>query len=123
MAACLFSVELNYWTQTPLLQSRTNRRTLLANFDVSCYTQARKLPIRITGTMMIRNSTYQETSFGFQQGITPGIKYLLIANAGVFVLQYLLPAFNLERNFGLVPYAVSHSFAIWQLATCRDCPC
>ncbi len=66
---------------------------------------------------MIRNSTYQETSFGFQQGITPGIKYLLIANAAVFVLQMLLPTFNLERNLGLVPYAVVHSFALWQLVS------
>ncbi len=66
---------------------------------------------------MIRNSTYQETSFGFQQGITPGIKYLLIANAAVFLLQMTLPALHLERNFGLVPYAVVHSFTVWQLVS------
>lgn len=66
---------------------------------------------------MIRNSTYQETSFGFQQGITPGIKYLLIANAGVFLLQYLAPALRLETNLGLVPYAIVHSFAVWQVFT------
>lgn len=70
---------------------------------------------------MIRNSTYQETSFGFQQGLTPGIKWLLIANAGMFVLQLILqsamPTLRIERYLGLVPYAISHSFFVWQLAT------
>lgn len=64
---------------------------------------------------MIRNSSYQEVSFGFQQGITPGIKYLLIANVAVFLVQQLAPALRLEHNLGLVPYAVVHSFAVWQL--------
>ncbi|MGB5105283.1 MAG: rhomboid family intramembrane serine protease [Candidatus Zixiibacteriota bacterium] len=66
---------------------------------------------------MIRNSTYQETSFGFQQGITPGIKYLLIANVGVFLLQMIAPVLRLERNLGLVPYAIVHSLAVWQVVT------
>lgn len=52
-----------------------------------------------------------------QQGLTPGIKYLLIANVVMFALQKLLPSIDLVHTFGLVPYSVIHGLAVWQIAT------
>lgn len=66
---------------------------------------------------MYRETTYQEKTFGFQQGLTPGIKYLLIANVAVFLVQMALPALRLERLFGLVPYAIAHNLHVWQVVT------
>jgi membrane associated rhomboid family serine protease len=66
---------------------------------------------------MYRESTYQESTFGFQQGLTPGIKYLLIANVVVFLAQMALPSIRLERVLGLVPYGIAHKFQVWQVAT------
>jgi membrane associated rhomboid family serine protease len=58
--------------------------------------------------------------FGFGAGITPVVKKLVIANVAVFVATILAEAVGLGapvRVLMLTPYAVTHSFAIWQLAT------
>jgi len=64
----------------------------------------------------IRN--YQ-LSFNFL--ITPGVKWLLIANGGVFLFEALLRTFSGTSAynwfvlwFGLVPSAVTHGLRIWQ---------
>lgn len=66
---------------------------------------------------MYRESTYQEPSYGFQQGLTTGIKYLLIANVAVFLAGWALPSLPLNRTFGLVPYDIWHSGRVWQIVT------
>jgi len=48
--------------------------------------------------------------------ITPGVKYLIIANVGVFMLQ-LLFGDTLIFWFGLHPAMLFHRFFIWQLVT------
>jgi membrane associated rhomboid family serine protease len=57
------------------------------------------------------------SSFGMQQGITPGIMYLLVANAAVFLIQMAVPSAGLARSFGLVPYDIIHRFRFWQPLT------
>ena len=52
--------------------------------------------------------------------MTPAVKFLLIANTAVFVVQTLLGAvtdYQLTLYFGLVPPLVLHEFYIWQLFT------
>ncbi len=52
--------------------------------------------------------------------MTPAVKFLLIANTAVFVVQTLLGAvtdYQLTLDFGLVPPLVLHEFYIWQLFT------
>lgn len=53
--------------------------------------------------------------------LTPAIKWLLIANTAVFLVQTLAglllgppAAFALIRWFGLIPFFVTHDFRIWQ---------
>ncbi len=49
-----------------------------------------------------------------------GLKWLLIANIAISVLDFILRASNVDvflRNFALVPWQVVHDFAIWQLVT------
>src|SRR3954451_5941357 len=48
-----------------------------------------------------------------------GLKWLLITNIGIFVLDYLLRAgrIDLFQNFKLVPAQVVQTFAVWQLVT------
>ena len=49
-----------------------------------------------------------------------GLKWLLIANVSIFILDYVLrasPASLFFRNFALVPAQVVQTFAIWQLVT------
>lgn len=49
-----------------------------------------------------------------------GLKWLLIVNLGIFVLDYILRASPVDlflRNFALVPAQVVQTFAIWQLVT------
>jgi len=57
-------------------------------------------------------------SFGGSPGsgmVPPGVKWLLISNAAVFVLSFLLaPIANLFDIFKLYPQMVVGSFAIWQ---------
>lgn len=49
--------------------------------------------------------------------VTPVVKFLLIANVGMFVLQeYVLPR-DVWLLFGLVPYRVWNDFYFWQLFT------
>ena len=70
--------------------------------------------------MGYRNYYRSTLNFGIADGLTPGVKKLLIANIAVFVLEYLLPAIGLDRLIPmatLVPYAVTHLFWIWQLVT------
>jgi len=53
--------------------------------------------------------------------ITPGVKALIIANVGVFVLQILVGQFggggDVELIFGLKPELVLHKLYLWQLVT------
>jgi membrane associated rhomboid family serine protease len=59
-------------------------------------------------------------SFGFEYGITPAVKKLLIANGAAFVVQVLLQAagFGTQlRWLMLTPFSVTHSFAVWQLVS------
>ncbi len=53
---------------------------------------------------------------GLGARLTPGVKYLLFANAGVFLLQLIFWRPMLYW-FGLDPYRVVHSLAIWQFGT------
>ncbi len=50
-----------------------------------------------------------------------GLKWLLIVNTGIFVLQYTLQPSRigafLQNNFALVPAEVVQTFAVWQLVT------
>jgi membrane associated rhomboid family serine protease len=48
-----------------------------------------------------------------------GLKWLLITNVGIFVLDYLLRAgrIDLFQNFKLVPAQVVQTLAVWQLVT------
>jgi membrane associated rhomboid family serine protease len=57
------------------------------------------------------------STFGMQQRITPGIMYLLIANAAIFIIQTAMPNAGLARIFGLVPYDITHGFTLWQPLT------
>lgn len=57
----------------------------------------------------------------WSQWLTPAIRWLLIANTAVFLVQTLAqllggPAasFALVRWFGLVPFFVTHAFRVWQ---------
>jgi membrane associated rhomboid family serine protease len=52
--------------------------------------------------------------FGFNIGMTPGVKFLLIANAAAFVGTIFVPVIG--NWFGLTPALVFHG-AIWQLFT------
>ena len=64
---------------------------------------------------------YQTRKISFGGGsVTPAVKFLLIANVAVFVVQ----TFNsisvnlpLSSYFGLVPYLVLNQFYLWQLFT------
>jgi membrane associated rhomboid family serine protease len=60
---------------------------------------------------------YQTRSFAFGGGaVTPAVKFLLIANTAVFLLQLVLPHWVVNL-FGLVPYLVWQDFYLWQLFT------
>jgi membrane associated rhomboid family serine protease len=60
---------------------------------------------------------YQTRSVRFGGGsITPAVKWLLIINAGVFILQHFA-GYGLNYILGLVPYLVWSEMAIWQLFT------
>lgn len=59
---------------------------------------------------------YRRVSFGFGQPMTPGIKYLIIANVLVFFSVFISRG-AWTYMFGLTPHYVVQSFAIWQLVT------
>jgi membrane associated rhomboid family serine protease len=52
-------------------------------------------------------------------GITPAVKWLLIANTAIFILSYLSHglADTLFTLFGLMPARVVHSLAVWQIVS------
>jgi membrane associated rhomboid family serine protease len=61
-------------------------------------------------------SYYRHRTYGFGgQGITKAVKYLLLVNAGVFVLEFLWGS-ELIHIFGLTPVLVKKGF-IWQPVT------
>jgi len=62
------------------------------------------------------NYQYQRITIGFGRRMTPGVKFLLITNIIVFLGQYVSRGIWVSI-FGLIPYAVIHEFAIWQVAT------
>ena len=56
--------------------------------------------------------------YGYGGGLSKAVKMLLIANAAVFAITYLLmPTGYWNALFGLVPYLVNHKFMIWQFFT------
>lgn len=60
------------------------------------------------------------TYYSYSGGLPTGIKWLLISNCGVFVLQYLAAASGygaVFNDFGLWPRAVLTLPAVWQLVT------
>jgi membrane associated rhomboid family serine protease len=60
---------------------------------------------------------YRTRSFAFGGGaVTPAVKFLLIANTAIFVLQLVLPHWVIDL-FGLVPFLVWRDFYLWQLFT------
>jgi len=64
----------------------------------------------------------RRVQFGFGGGLTHGIKWLIIANLVVFVIQILVRQPGREVSpfdywFGLVPYEVIHHLALWQFFT------
>src|SRR3990172_10918825 len=60
---------------------------------------------------------YQTRNMMFGGGsVTPAIKFLLIANVAVFVLQTFTD-YRMIRLFGLVPDLVLHNFYVWQVFT------
>ena len=53
-------------------------------------------------------------------GVTPAVKYLLIANVAVFVAQTVIGVgldYRLSHYLGLVPHLVLNQFYLWQLFT------
>jgi len=63
--------------------------------------------------MNIYGQTYR---FGFGAGMTPAVKYLIITNVTVFLLQQVLPG-SVVFWLGLTPRLLWSNFAIWQLFT------
>src|SRR4030066_2133991 len=59
---------------------------------------------------------YGNYSFGPESGLPPAVKWLLIANGSVFVLQ-ILGGVEMVMYFGLVPQLIIHKGFIWQLVT------
>jgi membrane associated rhomboid family serine protease len=60
---------------------------------------------------------YQSRSFSFGGGnVTPAVKFLLIVNTAVFILQIFLDQY-LTWLFGLVPHLVWQNLYLWQLFT------
>src|SRR5262245_12221162 len=60
-------------------------------------------------------------SFGIGGAITPAVKYLIIANVAVFLLQFALQSMDLYgvflRLFALQPSLVYQELFVWQLVT------
>jgi rhomboid family protein len=61
----------------------------------------------------------RQISFG-GGGVTPAVKFLLIANVAVFVVQTVIGVgldYRLSHYLGLVPHLVLNEFYFWQLFT------
>jgi len=57
---------------------------------------------------------------GLGSSITPMVKWLILINAGVFLIQSLVPGSvrqTMNIWLGLVPYQIVHLAALWQLVT------
>src|SRR5215471_17706204 len=68
----------------------------------------------------MRYSTRYRSTYYTSGSFPPGVKWLLISNVVVFLLQYFSAGTSLQQDFRLlelVPYTVVHSFTIWQLFT------
>lgn len=62
----------------------------------------------------------QRVRFGFGGGLTPVVKYLLIANIVFYFIQmivFLRTHVSLAVFLGLQPYDIIHHFKIWELGT------
>lgn len=59
------------------------------------------------------------TGFSYSGSIPPGVKWLLISNVAMFLLYFLTARAGegIFYPFGLIPSAVVHYFAVWQLVT------
>jgi membrane associated rhomboid family serine protease len=72
------------------------------------------------GTFRNSPGSYRMRLGGF---VTPGILNIIIACTGVFLVQTLLTLFSrsgyslMLREFGLVPYLVTHGLRLWQPVT------
>ncbi|HEV8384105.1 MAG TPA: rhomboid family intramembrane serine protease [Candidatus Acidoferrales bacterium] len=67
--------------------------------------------------MGMESRRYGQSRISWGGPLTPAVKYLLIANGVVFLIQSLVPdnIYNLMlRELGLVPRAVTHGLRIWQ---------
>ncbi|RME02077.1 MAG: rhomboid family intramembrane serine protease, partial [Calditrichaeota bacterium] len=64
------------------------------------------------------NYSYRGERFRLGLGgtFTPGVKYLILINIGIFILQKIFGS-TMTAYFGLVPESLLHKFAIWQLFT------
>ncbi|MCK4858115.1 MAG: rhomboid family intramembrane serine protease [candidate division Zixibacteria bacterium] len=65
---------------------------------------------------MVNFNRHNYSSFGLRRAITPGIKWLLIVNGVVYLLQLLVGP-KLTLYFGLSPRAILNGFCIWQVVT------
>src|SRR6202030_4737456 len=70
---------------------------------------------------MASRSGIRNYRFSFNLFITPGVQWLLIANAAVYIFEVLLQTFSgpsaytwFIGHFGLVPSAVIPGLRIWQ---------
>jgi membrane associated rhomboid family serine protease len=64
----------------------------------------------------VARSPYSHVSYSIGPGpMTPAVKQLLIANVGVFLLQWIFT--GLHTWFGLTPRSVFEQFYVWQLFT------
>lgn len=68
---------------------------------------------------MAFSSRGRYTGFSYSGSIPPGVKWLLISNVAVFLIYFLTARAGegIFYPFGLIPSAVVHYFAIWQLVT------
>ena len=65
-----------------------------------------------------RNMYYRTRPvLSFGGPLTPAIKWLLIVNVGIFLLQHLPPGNRLVVMFGLVPWLVWEHLYVWQIFT------
>jgi membrane associated rhomboid family serine protease len=68
----------------------------------------------------MRYSTRYRTTSYLSGSFPPGVKWLIIVNVAIFLVQKFSERTSLEdaiRLLYLVPYTVVHSFTIWQVAT------
>jgi len=66
------------------------------------------------------NFNNQRVRFGFGGGLTPAVKYIIIANVAVYFVQMLFllrTQTGIGSFLGLIPFEVTHHFKLWQLGT------